>query len=295
MRTKLETLDLLKHELHQHVRGQSEALNRLWEEVDMRESGTIPQHGPRACYFFAGPTGVGKTKSAEILAKTLVGPECFLRIDCSEYKTLESLTLLLGDQAGNRGRLGRFYDAAPEAVWLWDEIEKGHPELVQLFLQMADKGRLTLACGETLDLSGTYLILTSNLGSAEIIGREHLPFTSLERHVVGAIQKFLRPELLARFGKPFVFRPLGLEIQAEIAEHRLAALLAWHKTEGRTVEEGPEVLAFMIYRGFSKLLGARPLVDFIEKSVGAAVRDHQRAGGTGNGRLTVVENRLTLV
>ncbi len=153
--------------------------------------------------------------------------------------------------------------------------------LVQLFLQMADKGHVTLASGETLDLSRIYLILTDNLGSAEIIGREHLTFTSLERNVVRAIEQFLRPELLARFGRPFVFRPFSRKVQAEIAGLRLADILLWQQSKGRVISADSEVLSFLIHRGFSRRFEARPLVAFIEESVGNAIKDSLLSGGSG--------------
>lgn len=294
MATTHEKLEFLALELQHRVRGQPESLNRLWEAVARRELEATPQHGPPGCFFFAGPTGVGKTETAKILGEVLFGANRCLRIDCSEYKTLGSLESLLGDRAGDRGRLGRAHAKAPEGLWLWDEIEKGHPELSQLFLQMADDGRVTLTCGETLDLGRIYLILTSNLGSAEIIGREHLPFTSLERHVVRAIERFLRPELLARFGSPFVFRPLGREIQSEIAGQRLADLLLWQQSKGRSITAEPEVLPFLVHRGFSRRLGARPLIAFIEENVGNAIKENLLSCGNGNGCLVVAEDRLRL-
>jgi ATP-dependent Clp protease ATP-binding subunit ClpA len=171
MKTIIKTLSALEQALHQRIYGQQEVLSRLFRAIKRRELKTVPQRGPRGAFFFAGPTGVGKTEAAKTVAEVLFGAACFLRIDCSEYKTLASAEGLLGNRAGDRGRLGQAHDQAPSGVWLWDEIEKAHPELVQLFLQMADEGRVTLACGETLDLRNIYLIVTSNLGSAEIIGR----------------------------------------------------------------------------------------------------------------------------
>jgi ATP-dependent Clp protease ATP-binding subunit ClpB len=288
----------LEATLQRRIRGQAEALARVIEAIRRRELNTVPQHGPRGCYIFAGPTGVGKTETAKTIAAVLFGADGFLRIDCSEYKTLDSLAALLGDPAGNRGRLGRAHDRSREGVWLWDEIEKGHPELVQLFLQMADAGRLTLACGDTLDLSGLYLILTTNLGSAEIIGREHLTFTSLERHVVRCIEQFLSPELVGRFtryAKPIVFRPLDRAVQAEITEQRQNDLILWQQGQARQIEVHPDVLLFLIYRGFSARLGARPLLGFIEEQIGNAIAESLIAGGTGSGTLVVVEDRLKLV
>lgn len=298
LKTSPRKLQELEKKLSERIRGQAEALTCLIQAIRRRELDTVPQHGPRGCYVFAGPTGVGKTETARIVAETLCGPETFLRIDCSEYKSLDGLTALLGDPAGHRGRLGRACDRGREGVWLWDEIEKAHPELVQLFLQMADAGRLTLACGETLDLGGVYLILTTNLGSAEIIGREHLTFTSLERHVLQSLEHFLSPELVGRFtryAKPMVFRPLTKPVQTEITERWLNNLLEWHGAKGWRIEVHPDVLSFLVYRGFSKRLGARVLIGFIEEQVGNAIAACLMAGQQPHGILVVDGDRLKLV
>jgi ATP-dependent Clp protease ATP-binding subunit ClpA len=292
MKSKHDILDLVERELPHRIRGQEEALARLIDAIVNAELETVPQRGPRGRFFFAGPTGVGKTETAKVLAEPLFGPNKLFRFDCSEYKTLASLEGLLGNRAGDPGRLGQAYARCSEGVWLWDEIEKAHPELVHWFLQMADEGQITLACGETLDLRNIYLIVTTNLGSAEIIGRENLTFTSLERHVVAAIEQFLRPELLARFGQPYVFRPLSRAVQAEIAEQRLNDLLHWHQERGRQLRPHPEVLPFLIHRGFSPRLGARPLLTFIEERVGSAVAKDLRARGNGSGMLSVNGDRL---
>jgi ATP-dependent Clp protease ATP-binding subunit ClpA len=292
MKTLIKKLSLLEQAMQQRVRGQNEVLARLFKAIKRRELKTVPQRGPRGAFFFAGPTGVGKTETAKVITENLFGADRFLRIDCSEYKTLASMESLLGNRAGDRGRLGQAYDHSSSGVWLWDEIEKAHPELVQLFLQMADEARVTLAGGETLDLRNLYIIVTSNLGSAEIIGREYLTFTSLERHVVNAIEQFLRPELLGRFGRPFVFRPLGREVQTQITEQRLEDLLAWQFEQGWRLKVHPDVLPFLIHRGFSPRLGARPLLGFIEEMVGDAVAENLWNGGPGEGRLIVNGERL---
>ena len=175
----------------------------------------------------------------------------------------------------------------PAGVWLFDEIEKAHPEFVHLFLQMLDAGRLTLANGEVLDLTHLYIVMTSNLGSAEILGREHLPFASLEKHVTRCIQRHLRPELLARFKRPYVFRPLGREVQAEIAQQKLHDLAAWQQTQGRRITYAAVVVEFLVHRGFSPRLGARPLLDTIQELVGNAIADDLLANGRAQGQLVI--------
>lgn len=295
MKMNIEKLLRLKQELFHRIHGQEEALARLWQAVARRELDAAPQHGPPGCYLLAGPTGVGKTLTALTLAEVLFGRHQFLRIDCSEYEAPDSLKTLLGDRAEDRGQLGCAYDESPEGVWLWDEIEKAHPKIPKLFLQMGDAARLTLTCGETLDLSRIYQIITTNLGSAEIIDREHLTFTSLEKHVVGCIEQYFRPELLGRFGHPFVFRPLSRDTQAGIAEQRLDEVIQWHMEKGRRIQRHPDVLPFLIHRGFSRRLGARTLVAFIRNSIGDAVAENILAGGNGSGLLVVEGGKLKLI
>ena len=294
MQVTRERLVALRSELPRRIRGQDEPLDRLMRAIERRELQAVPQLGPRSSFLFAGPTGVGKTESAEVIAEVLFDQRELLRIDCSEYQTLASFEGLLGNRSGYRGRLGTAYDRCPYGIWLWDEIEKAHPNLIHLFLQMSGAARLTLACGDSLDLRGFYLIVTSNLGSAEIIGRDHLTFTSLERHVVRCIEQYFRPELLGRFEYPFVFRPLSRKAQAEITEQHFRQVLAYQQQLGRQVRFEPEVLSFLIHRGFSPRLGARRLLHFIHQSVGDAVAANLLAGGTGTGSLIVNGERLIL-
>jgi ATP-dependent Clp protease ATP-binding subunit ClpA len=287
---------LLHPHLTARIRGQPEVLTRLAAAVLRSELAAVPRRGSRGCFFFAGPTGVGKTATALALADFAFGPHRLVRFDCSEFKTLDSVTSLLGDRGQDCGRFGQAYARVPKGIWLFDEIEKAHPEFVHLFLQMTDAGRLTLANGETLDLGELYLIVTSNLGSTEILGREHLPFTSLERHVVRSIQRHLRPELLGRFGAPFVFRPLARAVQAEIAQFHLRALLDWQEQQhGRRIVADDAIVRFLLQVGFSPRLGARPLLDTLREQVGNAIVASLLAGGNGSGRLAVAGNGLQLL
>ncbi len=291
----LEVLLQLLPELEANIKGQPEVLQRLTAAVLRRELRAIPPRGCRAACLFAGPTGVGKTETARMLCRALFGEDRLVRIDCSEFKTMESVMGLLGDRQGDRGRFGQAHARAAEGVWLFDEVEKAHPEFVHLFLQMTDAGCITLANGETLDLGGLYLIVTSNLGSAEILNRQHLPFTSLEKHVVRCIQRHLRPELLGRFGAPFVFRPLTRAVQAQITELHLGRLLEWQTTEHRRVTCDPAALELILQRGFSRKLGARPLLDTLDELVGNAMVEDLKNRGNGSGQLVVADNRLRLV
>jgi ATP-dependent Clp protease ATP-binding subunit ClpA len=290
-------LQRLHEDFSHHIRGQPEVLSRLVEALLRRELNAVPQRGARGAFFFAGPPGVGKTETAITAADLLFGPGRLVRFDCSEIKTLEAFASLLGNRTGDRGRFGQAHTQCPDGVWLFDEIEKSHPEFVHLFLQMTDAARITLANGETLDLSRIYLFVTSNLGSAEIQGRLHLPFASLERHVTRCVRRRLLPENLNRFGPPYVFRPFSPEVKAEILEQKLDVFIDWQKEQGRHITVDLKVLRFLQQRGFSDEAGARSLVRLIDELAGNPIAQQCLAGRNGSGRLEIAPggNHLCLV
>jgi len=288
-------LNQLPDVLHQRIRGQKEVIQRVVDVVQRRETEVVPQRGARGTMILAGPTGVGKTLLALTLAQALFGPDRLVRIDCSEFKTLNSYEGLFGNRAGDEGRFGQAYAQVPEGIFLFDEIEKAHPEFVHLFLQAADAARLTLANGRVLSLERIYLLLTTNVGSAGMIGREHLPFTSLENHVTRAIENWLRPELLGRFGRPFVFRPLDRDTQQQITQDCVEEIVQHNRALGREITVHPSVIPFLACRGFSRRLGARPLQQVIEELVGNAIKSAVLRGETGSGTLIVSGDQLLLV
>lgn len=288
-------LGQLFEDLSSRILGQTEVLERLSRAVQRLELGGVPPGGCARCFLFAGPTGVGKTETAQNLADLVFGPDHFIRFDCAEFKTLDRVGDLLGNRSGDPGRFQQAYGQASRGVWLFDEIEKAHPEFVHLFLAMTEANRVTLASGDTLDLSGLYIVVTSNLGSAEILGREHLPFVSLEKRVVRSIERHFRPELLRRFGPPYVFRPLGRAAQEAIVALHLKNFIQWHASRGRTLVVGPEVARYLAVVGFSPRLGAGPLLAAIHQCMGDAVTENLLAGGTGSGRVIVHGDHLKLV
>lgn len=285
----------LKESLSATVRGQIDVVTALSGWVECRELNVVPQRGAKGAYIFAGPTGVGKTLLAETLAKQLGDGNGFVRIDCSEFKTLQSYDRLFGDRQGDIGLIGQRYRQVPKGVWLFDEIEKAHPEFVQVFLQGVDAARITTAKGDVLDLRNIYFIITTNLGCAEIIGRKHLPFTSLEKHVVRSVERWMRPELRGRFSKPLVFRPLSRESQREITAMHLNTILKHNVAQGRTIGVDENVVEFLLQRGCSPRLGARDLARTIDEWVGPAINKAVRSGLRGDGTLRVQGDALILV
>jgi ATP-dependent Clp protease ATP-binding subunit ClpB len=165
---------------------------------------------------------------------------------------------------------------------LFDESEKAHPRVLDILLQILDAARITLATGETLDLSGFYVVLTSNLGAADVMQLEHAPKATMERHVLAKAQRSFRPELFARITDKLVFSRLSYDVQLEIARQILASELEFLAEKGLTLACAPDVLPFLLQRGFHPRLGARPMRDSVEKHVRDAA-----SGAILNGGATI--------
>jgi ATP-dependent Clp protease ATP-binding subunit ClpB len=240
--------------------------------------------------MFLGPTGVGKTEITLAFTEFLFGADKLFRFDMSEYQTQESLGVLLGARLGERGTLGMAYDKSPCGTLLFDEIEKAHPRVLDVFLQILDAARVTMASGDTLDFSKHYIVLTSNIGAAEILHIQHSTQATMERHVLTRAQQSLRPEMFARITEKLVFNRLSYDNQLEIAGLLLTNELKFLRDKGHELAPHESVLPFLVRRGFHPKLGARPMRDAIEKLVGDAVSTDMLTGGTACGQLLVEEN-----
>jgi ATP-dependent Clp protease ATP-binding subunit ClpA len=172
---------------------------------------------------------------------------------------------------------------------LFDEIEKAHARILDIFLQILDAARVTMASGETLDLSGFYIVFTTNIGGADLLNLQHSTFATMERHVLARAQQAMRPELFARITEKLVFNRLSYDYQLEIAELLLNNELKFLDEKGHKIQVGKDVLPFVVQRGFHPKLGARPMRDAVEKFVGDAVAVDLLSGGSGNGQLTIAD------
>ncbi len=264
-------LNDLEPHLRSVIRGQNHIIPRVASVLQRGELGFTKCNRPRGSFLFLGPTGVRKTELALTFTRALFGAESLLRFDMSEYQTQDRLAVLLGGKQGEEGTLGQAIKSLRKGTILFDESEKAHPRILDILLQILDAARITLATGETLDLSNFYIVLTSNLGAAEVMQLQHAPFATMERHVLSRASRTFRPELFARITEKLVFNRLTYEVQLEIAESLLAAELAFLAEKGIHLTAAPEVLPFLIQRGFHPHLGARPLRDVIEKHVRDAV------------------------
>src|SRR5213594_2247011 len=163
----------LESHLRQRIRGQDHVLPRVVSLLHRGELGLTKPGRPRGSFLFLGPTGVGKTELTLTFTSFLMSTAQAFRLDMSEYQTQESLGLLLGGKLGERGTLGMVYDRSKIGTLLFDEIEKAHPRVLDVFLQILDAARVTLATGETLELSGFYIVFTSNIGSADLMNLQY--------------------------------------------------------------------------------------------------------------------------
>jgi ATP-dependent Clp protease ATP-binding subunit ClpA len=217
--------------------------------------------------------------------------EKLFRFDMSEFQTQESLGLLLGARLGEAGYLGAVRERASEGSLLFDEAEKAHPRVLDILLQLLDAARITIATGQTLDFSGFYVWLTSNIGSAELMSLQHSNEATLERHVLSRAQQALRPEIFARITEKLVFGRLSYEHQLEIAEKFLSREIEFLAARGHRLELHNSVLPFLVRKGFHPKLGARPMRDAVEKLVGDAVAERLFSEQSACGVLAVDEVR----
>jgi ATP-dependent Clp protease ATP-binding subunit ClpB len=282
---KIGRLRNLTQILHTEIRGQNQVLPRVVSVVQRGEFGLTKPGRPRGSFLLLGPTGVGKTETVVVLTRQIFGAEKLFRFDMSEFQTQESLGLLLGAKLGENGYLGAMRERAAEGSLLFDEAEKAHPRVLDIMLQLLDAARITVATGQTLDFSGFYVWMTSNIGSAELMSLQHSNDATLERHVLSRAQQSLRPEIFARINEKLVFNRLSYEHQLEIAEKFLSREVEFLTSRGHKLELDKTVLPFLVRKGFHPKLGARPMRDATEKLVGDAVAKALLENGCAEGCL----------
>ena len=280
--TNLQELDVL---LPREIRGQSHTIPRIVSAVRRGELGLTKPSRPRGSFLLLGPTGVGKTETVVVTTNHVFGDGKLFRFDMSEFQNQEALGLLLGARLGEIGYLGAVRERAAEGSLLFDEAEKAHPRVLDILLQLLDAARLTVATGQTLDFSGFYVWLTSNIGSAELMSLQHSNEATLERHVLTRAQQALRPEIFARVNEKLVFHRLSYEHQLEIAEKFLSREIDFLAARGHRIELDKTALPFLVRKGFHPKLGARPMRDAVEKLVGDAVAECLLTGRTACGIL----------
>jgi ATP-dependent Clp protease ATP-binding subunit ClpB len=266
----------MEERLRQRVIGQDEALERVANAIRRSRAGLSDPKRPIGSFIFLGPTGVGKTELARALAEFLFDDEqAMVRIDMSEYMEKHAVSRLIGAPPGyvgyeEGGQLTEQVRRRPYAVVLFDEIEKAHPDVFNVLLQMMDDGRLTDGKGRTVDFRNTILIMTSNIGSAFLQAedlRNETDFEKASKQVMEALHGHFKPEFLNRVDDTIIFKPLGKEQLVKIIELRLEdvrRLLADRKISLELTDGARELL---FTEGFDPNFGARPLKRAIQKLI----------------------------
>ncbi|HVZ67020.1 MAG TPA: ATP-dependent Clp protease ATP-binding subunit [Patescibacteria group bacterium] len=280
-----EKLIHLEDLIHKRFIDQEEAVVAIAEAIRRGRIGLSAANRPIASFIFLGPTGVGKTELAKTMAEILFGKEeSMIRLDMSEYMEKHEVAKLIGAPPGyvgyeEGGQLTEAVRAKPYSIVLFDEVEKAHPDVFNILLQLLEDGRLTDNKGNTISFKNTVIIATSNIGSATIQkelsagGADMTPeqlnkkFAELSKTLMDELHKFFRPELLNRFDELVVFKPLAQKDMAEIAKLNIAKTRKLLKDQGYDLQISDKALADLAKEGYDPIYGARPLRRLIQSAI----------------------------
>ena len=282
-----EKLKNLENTLHKRVIGQDEAVTAVAKAIRRGRVGLKDPNRPIGSFLFLGPTGVGKTELSKALAESLFGNEdAMIRLDMSEYMESHSVSKLIGSPPGyvgydDGGQLTEKIRRKPYAVILFDEIEKAHPDVMNMLLQILDDGRLTDAQGRTVNFKNTVIIMTSNIGARLITDKTTLGFSanenkvkeekkdyeSIKKDVMAELKKQFRPEFINRIDEIIVFHKLGTEDIKKIIDIMLNQVEKRLKEQNMNVEFDDSVKKYIAKKGIDTNYGARPLKRTIQSSV----------------------------
>ncbi|PRI11216.1 ATP-dependent Clp protease ATP-binding subunit [Leucobacter massiliensis] len=298
-----EKLLALESELGKRVVGQGEAARAVADAVRRTRAGIADPNRPTGSFLFLGPTGVGKTELAKALAEFLFDDEhAMVRIDMSEYGEKHSVSRLVGAPPGyvgyeQGGQLTEAVRRRPYSVVLLDEVEKAHPEVFDVLLQVLDDGRLTDGQGRTVDFRNTILILTSNLGSQYLIDPD-MAWAEKENAVRETVRRAFKPEFVNRLDEMVIFHPLSESDLAQIVELSIDRLQARLADRRLTLGVTPEARAWLASRGYDPIYGARPLRRLMQHEIDDRLARAILSGTVRDGdavRVTVAEDGESLV
>ncbi|EPU31246.1 ATP-dependent Clp protease ATP-binding protein [Streptococcus agalactiae MRI Z1-214] len=278
-----ERLEGFKERLMNRVKGQEDAIEAVVDAVTIAQAGLQNEKRPLASFLFLGPTGVGKTELAKAIAEALFDDEeSMVRFDMSEYKQKEDVTKLIGNrETRTKGQLTEGVKQKPYCVLLLDEIEKAHSEVMDLFLQVLDDGRLTDSSGRLISFKNTIVIMTTNIGAKKIINKWELKgsfqnlterdWQQFEKSMNSELQNEFRPEFLNRIENKLIFNLLEREVIEEIAEKNLSEIADRMKRQHLTLSYEPSLIQYLSDVGTDVKNGARPLERLIKRKVLAPI------------------------
>ena len=299
--------------LHKRVVGQDESISAIAHAVRRSRAGIKDPRRPIGSFIFLGPTGVGKTLVARALAEFMFGDEdAIIQIDMSEYMEKFNVSRLVGAPPGyvgyeEGGQLTEKVRRRPYSVVLLDEIEKAHPDVFNILLQMLEEGRLTDSFGRKVDFKNTIIIMTSNIGAETLkkqgsIGfksqEEEVTYQSMKSRLLEEVKKVFKPEFLNRVDDTIVFRPLTKEDLEKIIELEIKDVESRLKDQKILIDMTKEAKDFLIERGFDKVFGARPLKRIIQRFLEDPLAEEIIKGNYKNGakvRVTAKADSLDFV
>jgi ATP-dependent Clp protease ATP-binding subunit ClpB len=267
----------MEDRLRERVIGQEEAVKAVSDAVRRSRAGLSDPKRPIGSFLFVGPTGVGKTELARTLAAFLFDDEhAMVRLDMSEYMEKHAVARMIGAPPGyvgyeEGGRLTEAVRRHPYSVVLFDEIEKAHPDVFNVLLQVLDDGRLTDGKGRVVSFKNTVILMTSNLGSEWIAESGALPEEEIQAKIEEALRRHFRPEFFNRIDDVIVFHRLGREDIEKIVEIQLASLAKTLADRGIRLTWTPAARAQLAGAGYDPTFGARPLKRLIQKKVSDAL------------------------
>lgn len=295
----------LESDLHKRVIGQEEAVSAVARAVRRSRVGLKDPNRPIGSFLFLGPTGVGKTELAKALAETVFGREdAMIRVDMSEYMEKHSVSKLIGSPPGyvgyeEGGQLSEKVRRSPYSLILFDEIEKAHPDVFHILLQVLDDGHITDAQGRKVNFKNTILIMTSNAGAERIMTPKHLGFSAeksekadyaaMKNGVMEEVRHTFKPEFLNRIDEILVFHSLGEEDRKEILKLMLDSLSARIlETQNITMKFTGAAKAFLLQHGYEEKYGARPLRRALQTHIEDALTDEILSGKVKSGDTVTV-------
>ena len=307
--TEAESKRLLNLEdtLHKRVIGQSEAVSAVARAIKRARAGIADPKRPIGSFIFLGPTGVGKTELSKALAEAMFGDEnLMIRVDMSEYMDKSNVSKLIGSAPGfvgfdEGGQLTEKVRRKPYSVVLFDEIEKAHPDVFNMLLQILEDGRLTDSHGRTVSFKNTIIIMTSNVGASELNRTQKLGFGSEDDYddvrdrQINALKQVMKPEFINRIDEIVVFTPLEKPDVEKIADIMLKNLEKRLEEHGITLEISDEAKAHLVDKGYDKEYGARPMRRTLQRQVEDKLSEEILKGNisdNGKVKITLVDGQL---
>ncbi|NQU37728.1 MAG: AAA family ATPase, partial [Actinobacteria bacterium] len=288
---------------HKRVVSQEEAIKTVAKSIRRARSGLKDPRRPMGSFIFAGPSGVGKTLLSKALAEFMFGDEeALVQLDMSEYMEKHNVSRLIGAPPGyvgyeEGGQLTEAVRRRPYSVILLDEVEKAHPEVFNILLQVLDDGRLTDGQGRTVDFRNTILIMTSNLGSQFLVesGRDQ---SEREAAVMEVVRNHFKPEFINRLDDIVMFSPLGTEQLVHIVDLQLRSLESRIADRRLTLDVKQAAKDWLVEKGFDPIYGARPLRRLVQTAIGDQLAKQILSGSAPDGSTITVdaqEGKLTVV